>query len=74
MAAVLALTGCPPSTGSKTYTVTFNTQGGSAVAAQKVSEGAKAARPATNPTKDGQVFVDWYREAAGTNLYSFDSL
>jgi uncharacterized repeat protein (TIGR02543 family) len=74
MAAVLALTGCPPSTGSKTYTVTFNTQGGSAVAAQKVSEGAKAARPATNPTKDGYVFGNWYREAAGTNLYSFDSL
>lgn len=46
VAALLLLTfvGCAP----KTFTVTFDTDGGSTVAAQTVKEGEKATRPA-NP-------------------------
>ena len=41
-----------------TYTVTFDSLGGSAVAAQTVTEGAKATEP-TVPTKAGYVFTGW---------------
>ena len=41
-----------------TYTVTFDTDGGSAVAAQTVKAGETATKP-TNPTKGGYDFVEW---------------
>jgi len=46
---------------SKTYTVTFNSNEGSAVAAQPVVEGGKATEPAV-PTKAGRIFVGWYKD------------
>lgn len=57
VAALLLLTfvGCAP----KTFTVTFDTDGGSTVAAQTVKEGEKATRPA-NPTKTDFEFDNWY--------------
>lgn len=50
-----------------TYTVTFDSDGGTAVAAQKVEDGAVAKRP-TNPTKTGQKFASWY---LGDKAYDF---
>lgn len=48
-----------------TYTVTFDTDGGSAVTSQTVTAGQKAARPTTEPTKSGDktsyVFLGWYK-------------
>ena len=44
------------------YTVTFNTNGGTAVASQTVDHGGKAAKP-TDPTKTGYKFAGWYTEA-----------
>lgn len=44
------------------YTVTFNTNGGTAVASQTVDHGGKATKPA-NPTKTGYTFAGWYTEA-----------
>lgn len=41
------------------FTVTFNSNGGSAVAPQSVLSGQKATEP-TDPTKDGYTFDDWY--------------
>ena len=41
-----------------TYTVTFDSKGGSAVAAQTIEEGQKATKPA-DPTKDGYTFKGW---------------
>jgi uncharacterized repeat protein (TIGR02543 family) len=52
------------------YTVTFNSNGGSAVAAQSVVSGATAAKPA-DPTKDGFSFGGWYTDAACTAAYNF---
>ncbi|MBT1166839.1 InlB B-repeat-containing protein [Bifidobacterium simiarum] len=48
---------------SITYTVSFNSNGGSAVASQKVSNGAKAVAPA-NPTRSGYTFAGWYHDSA----------
>jgi uncharacterized repeat protein (TIGR02543 family) len=53
-----------------TYSVTFNVDGGSAVASQTVVSGAKATLP-TAPTKEGFTFVGWYKESALTNAWVF---
>ena|GEM_PF-3283423 len=54
-----------------TYTVTFNTNGGSAVAAQIVNSGGTAAQPSPNPTKTGFTFDGWYYDAALATAYVF---
>ena len=53
-----------------TYSVTFNVDGGSAVASQTIASGAKATAP-TEPTKAGFSFIGWYKEAAFTNAWVF---
>ncbi len=63
---VFALTGCRPKRPVDTddgvsYTVTFDSNGGSAVKSQVVQAGGKAMRP-TAPTKAGHTFVDWYAD------------
>ena len=57
---------------SGTYTVTFNSNGGSAVPAQTVKAGEKAVKPA-NPTKSGYSFSGWYSDASLTTQYDFNS-
>ena len=53
------------------YTVTFDTDGGSAVAEQTVEEGKKATKP-ENPTKDGFTFEGWYKDKDFTAAFDFD--
>lgn len=53
------------------YTVTFETNGGSAIEAQLVPEGTFATQPATAPTKEGNLFEGWYTEQIMTNLFDF---
>lgn len=55
----------------KTYTVTFDSQGGSAVSAQTVKEGEKVAEPAA-PTKAGVVFGGWYTSTDYAKAWDFD--
>ena len=43
---------------AKSYTVSFNSDGGSKVASQDVEAGNKATKP-TDPTKKGYVFKEW---------------
>ena len=57
---------------SGTYTVTFNSNGGSAVPAQTVKAGEKAVKPA-NPTKSGYSFSGWYSDASLITQYDFNS-
>ena len=57
---------------TKTYTVSFNSNGGSAVKAQTVKSGAKASKPA-NPTKGGYVFKGWYSDKGLTKAYNFST-
>jgi len=59
------------------YTVSFDTDGGSAVAAQEVYEGELATEPAA-PTKDatgGDVytFLGWFTDAAATMAFDFST-
>lgn len=54
------------------YTVSFNSQGGSAVAPQKVTAGQKAKAPA-NPKRTGYIFDGWYAEASCRTKYNFAS-
>ena len=55
-----------------TYTVTFETNGGSAVASQTVRSGEKAAKP-NDPTKLGFVFDGWYQDAAFAAAFDFEA-
>lgn len=52
----------------KTYTVTFDSDGGTAVEAQTVNSGEKATEPA-QPTKDSATFVEWQKDGTA---YNFD--
>ena len=52
------------------YTVTFDTDGGSAVQSQEVIVNGNATRP-EDPTKDGFVFEDWYKDSSYTIKYNF---
>lgn len=52
------------------YTVTFNTDGGSAVPSQEVRSGSKATQPA-DPTKATYTFSGWYKENTFTTQFDF---
>ncbi|MDD3037485.1 InlB B-repeat-containing protein [Bacteroides sp.] len=54
------------------FTVTFDSQGGSNVAAMTVEDGTKIKVP-TAPTKDRSIFVGWYKENNYTNIWNFES-
>lgn len=53
------------------YTVTFETNGGSAIEAQLVPEGTFATKPVPAPTKEGNLFEEWYTEQTMTNRFDF---
>lgn len=58
--------------GVATYaTVSFDTDGGTAIADQTVRVGAKAEKPA-DPTKSGYTFAGWYKEDTFTTVFDFD--
>lgn len=57
---------------STTYTVTFNSMGGSAVSAATVAYGATATTP-TPPTYSEHTFAGWYKDSAYTEAYDFDT-
>lgn len=52
------------------YTVTFDSDGGSAVASQAVEEGTHATEP-TDPTKTDYTFGGWYKESTLTTEWDF---
>lgn len=56
---------------AETFVVTFDTQGGSEVAAQEVEAGEKATQPA-DPTKDANTFKGWFTTADGDTAFDFD--
>lgn len=53
-----------------TYTVTFESNGGSAVVAQVVEEGMTATEPEA-PTMEGYAFAGWYADAELAEAYDF---
>jgi uncharacterized repeat protein (TIGR02543 family) len=56
--------------GTVNYTVSFNTNGGSAVKAATVKANTKVTKPA-NPTKSGYKFTGWYLDKNCTEAWDF---
>ena len=56
----------------QTFTVTFMSNGGSAVEPQTVNENETAQKPA-NPSKNGYAFAGWFSDKALTQAYDFAS-
>ena len=54
----------------QTYTLIFDTNGGSVVATQNLIYNEKAVNP-TAPTKAGHTLAGWYKEATFTNEWNF---
>ncbi len=55
---------------AKTYTVTFDTQGGNSLPQQGVKEGEKAQQPEA-PVKDNYEFDGWYQDSDCTQAFDF---
>jgi uncharacterized repeat protein (TIGR02543 family) len=53
-------------------TVSFNSNGGSAIATQSVASGSLIPQPA-KPTKSGYTFMGWYKDPAYTSIWNFAS-
>ena len=53
-------------------TITFNTNGGSAVKSQTVKPGGKVTKPA-NPTKTGHTFKGWYSDKGCKTAFNFNT-
>ncbi|MDR0598074.1 MAG: InlB B-repeat-containing protein [Treponema sp.] len=72
-ALVFTLTACSnPSGGGEPeqFTITFNSQGGSAVAPVTADEGTRVSKPA-DPTKADYTFEGWHSAAEGGTLYTW---
>jgi uncharacterized repeat protein (TIGR02543 family) len=68
----IAENGSRPAILATYYDVTFESDGGSAVASQRVEEGRYAARP-DDPVKAGFGFNNWYSDPDLTAIYNFNS-
>jgi hypothetical protein len=70
----LVLGGCSGDGGggasTSAYTITFDSHGGSAVAAIKANAGASVPRP-TDPTKNGFEFLGWFDGETGGTAYGW---
>lgn len=69
--AVLSLTGCIIQPTEKTYTVTFNSNGGSTVNHQTVKSGAYATEP--NCTREGYDLEGWYTKQTDGEKFDFST-
>ena len=56
----------------ETYTVEFNSNGGTEVESQKVQEGSKVTKP-TDPTRSNYTFAGWYSDAALEDAFDFEN-
>lgn len=62
----------PEAQAPKTFIVTFESNGGSAVEASKVEDGQKVAKPA-DPTREGYTFAGWFTDKELTQAYDFNA-
>ena len=60
-------------TSTSDVTVTFESNGGSAVASATVKKGEKVTKPA-DPKREGYTFGGWYTDAACTTAYDFNTV
>lgn len=64
--------GSDSDTKTESFTITFNSMGGSSVTSQTVKKGNKATKP-IDPTRSGYTFAGWYKEEAYTNEFNFET-
>ncbi|MCK7486335.1 MAG: InlB B-repeat-containing protein [Bacillus subtilis] len=64
---------CTRSGRSTTYTITFNSNGGSAVGSITHNYATAVSAPA-DPTKTGYTFAGWYSDAGLTSAYAFTTM
>ena len=67
----------PSSQEENEFTVTFHRNDGSTndvIETVTVNKGEKVAKPATDPTREGYVFKDWYKDADAITLYDFNKV
>jgi uncharacterized repeat protein (TIGR02543 family) len=56
------------------HTVTFNTDNGTPVPVQQtIRDGGLVTRPATNPSKTGYTFDNWYKDSGFSTLWNFNT-
>ncbi|MDE6584341.1 MAG: InlB B-repeat-containing protein, partial [Anaeroplasmataceae bacterium] len=76
--AVLGLAACkgddpvdePPVVEAEQFTITFNSNGGSAIASKKAKKDEKITNPGA-PTREGYTFDGWFKDAACTLPWNF---
>lgn len=59
------------------FTVTFHRNDGTKddiIETVTVNKGEKVSKPASDPTREGFVFKDWYKDADAINLYDFNKV
>ena len=56
-----------------TYTVTFNSNGGSKIASKNVNAGEKVSEPTPAPTKKGFTFDGWYEDSTFSKNFDFNT-
>ncbi|MDR2900386.1 MAG: InlB B-repeat-containing protein [Treponema sp.] len=70
LAFFLVVMACPPDGSVTSFTVTFDSNGGSKVSEQTVVDGEKVKKPA-DPTKSGFTFDAWYKDAKFEDDWDF---
>ncbi len=71
----VSMTGCSKEendTPKPTFTVSFNSQGGSEVLSQEVTQGEKATKP-SNPTKKGLALGGWFTSTEYITAWNFET-
>lgn len=59
------------SSSTTSYTVSFDTNGGSEISDQKVNKGSKVAVP-NDPIKENYTFIGWYTSDGYSKMFNFD--
>ncbi len=62
----------PEGEDKNSYTITFDSQGGSSVESQTIFAGEKAIEP-DNPTRNGYTFVGWFTDSSCTTEWDFNT-
>lgn len=56
------------------FTVDFDSDGGTEIQSQSITEGEKSTKPTTDPTKSGYTFAGWYSNEALTEVWDFSKV
>ncbi len=72
LASSFLLVSCNNGGGDKSWTISFESNGGSEVASLTVVDGQKAAKPG-DPTRDGYSFLGWYQDQALVTAFDWET-